>query len=199
MACSAARLDAQTTLGFDDLAATSSFAIVPDGYGGLNYSNVDYINQSYLPGSGYDLGTVSPPNAAFNAFGNVASITTQSGFLDFDSVDLTAAFIPGLSVTVDGYNTNVSSSPIYTRTVTLDTASPTLFDFDSGGDFTGVNKLVFTPAAVPAGTEFALDNFTFTPTTIGASVPEPTSLLLAAIGIAGALLLGVRRKQRAAA
>jgi hypothetical protein len=200
----AGEVRAQTTLGFDppSLPATTTFSLVPNGYGGLNWDNVYYINKNYLVGSGYDHGTVSAPNAAFNGFGNVATIVdpTAGEFFNFNSADLTAAWINGLHVRVDGFNTNVSAAPLYSTTVTVNTAGPTLFNFTTLGGFLGVNKLTFTsfvnagdPNPNPTGTEFAMDNFTYTTTNVGGT-PEPGSLVLAALGSAG-LAFGAWRKR----
>jgi hypothetical protein len=201
----AGELRAQTTLGFDPpaLPATTSFSLVPNGYGGLNWDNVYYINQNYLVGSGYDHGTVSPPDAAFNGFGNVATVVdpTAGQFFNFDSADLTSAWISGLHVRVDGFNTNISGAvPLYSTTVTVNPSAPTLFNFTTLGGFLGVNKLTFTsfvnpgdPSPNPTGTEFVMDDFKFTSTPIGGT-PEPGSFVLAALG-AGGLWLGARRKR----
>jgi PEP-CTERM motif len=199
-------LRAQATLGFDppSLPATTSFSLVPNGYGGLNWDNVYYINQNYLAGSGYDHGTVSQPDSAFNGFGTVATIVdpTAGQFFNFNSAELTAGWINGLHVRVDGFNTNISAVvPLYSTTVTVNTAGPTLFDFTTLGGFLGVNKLSFSsflnpgdPNPNPTGTEFVMDDFRYTTTPIGGGTPEPGSLALAALGSAG-LILGAWRKR----
>ncbi len=203
-ALSAGQLRAQTTLGFDppDLT-TTTFALVPNGYGGLNWDNVYFINQNYLAGSGYDHGTVSATNAAFNGFGNVAAVVDPIAgeFFNFNSVDLTSAWIAGLQVRLDGYNTNVNAAvPLYSSTVTVNPTGPTLFNFPT---FLGVNKLTFTSFVAgggpgnPAGTEFAMDDFKFTTTRIGGGTPEPGTLVLAATGVAVLALAAMGRRRRA--
>ena len=152
------------------LPSTPSFALIPDGYAGLVWTNFYYINKNYLPGTGYAAGPVSGTNAAYVGVGDAATVTEPNpatDFFDLNSVDLTAAFIPGLNVTVDGYNTNVSGSPLFTRTVSLSTTTPTLVNFGGMGDFTGINKLTLSSDPNPAGPEFAMDNLTFTPTDVG--------------------------------
>lgn len=204
---------AQTTLGFDPpaLPATTSFSLVPNGYGGLNWENVYYINRNYLAGSGYDHGTVSAPNAAFNGFGTVATVIDPvvGQFFNFASADLTSAWIPGLQVRIDGYNTSLNPvAPIRSTTVTVNPTGPTLFDFSTlGGGFNGINKLTFTsfvnssdPSPNPAGTEFVMDDFKFTTTTTGGT-PEPASLVLGVLGAAGLAVFARRSRngRRAAA
>ena len=84
--------------------------------------------------------------------------------------------------------------PLYSTTVTVNTAAPTLFDFTTLGGFLGVNKLTFTsfvnagdPNPNPTGTEFVLDEFKYTPTTIGGGTPEPASFVLGVLGAVGLL------------
>jgi hypothetical protein len=186
---------AQTTLGFDppSLPAVSTFASVPNGYGGLTWNNFDYINHSYRPRRGYDLGTVSLPNAAFNAFADVASIVAPTDYFNLDSLEFTAAFVPGLEVTLECFNTNASASPLFTANLILSNTAPTLFQFNVPDAFEGINLLRFTPTNA-AGGEFALDDFTFTTTTTIAQVPEPASIRLAATVLCGVAVEGLRKR-----
>lgn len=199
----AGELRAVTILGFDppSLPATANFASVPNGYGGLDWNNFYYINETYLAGSGYDNGTTSAPNAAFNGFGTAATITDPNAaeLFNFASAQLTAAWIAGLQIQVDGYNTHISAVvPQHTTIVTVNPTGPTLFDFSTlDGGFNLLNKLTFTAIVPggggnpnPAGTEFVMDDFRFT-TTI---VPEPSSFVLAGLGVFGVVGYMLRRR-----
>ncbi len=147
-----------TTLTFDNLPSASESPI-PNGYGGLDWSNFDYLDSSTdIPISGYSHGTVSAPNVAFNAFGEPASVSGTT--FNFIGADLTGAWNNGLAITVDGYDQNVL---VDQETVVVNTNTPTWFEFD----FNGITDLVFSSSGgVSAGydgsgTQFALDNFTY--------------------------------------
>jgi MYXO-CTERM domain-containing protein len=123
-------------------------------------------------------------------------------YVNLTSADLTSAWIPGLQVRVDGFNTNLDPLiPIRTTTVTVNPTGPTLFDFSTlGGGFNGLNKLTFTsfvsgsPIPNPTGTEFVMDDFKFSTTTTGGT-PEPGSIVLCAMGFAGLALAAWRRRR----
>jgi VCBS repeat-containing protein len=147
-----------TTLTFDNLPSAVE-GPVPNGYGGLDWSNFDYLDGSTeAPVSGYSHGTVSAPNVAFNAFAEPSSVSGTS--FNFIGADLTGAWNNGLSITVDGYDHNVL---VDQETVVVNTNSPTWYEFD----FNGITDLVFSSSGgVSAGydgsgTHFAMDNFTY--------------------------------------
>lgn len=188
-----------TVLTFDDLGyelppITSRYNVlggIPNGYGGFNWDNFDFIDGSsgLYSYTGYDNGRVSGDYVSFNDFGNPAVVSGST--FDFNSAYLTAAWNNGLSVTVEGLK---DGAILYSKTVVVDTTNPTLVNFD----YFGVDELSFTSfggvepnylISEGGGTQFALDNFTFT------SVPEPTFLpaLLAVATLSASPLL--RRKQ----
>ncbi|MBG1271205.1 PEP-CTERM sorting domain-containing protein [Nostoc sp. WHI] len=185
-----------TVLTFDDIAAISGFASIPNGYGGFNWDNFSYNNGSNgTSRTGYDNGRVSGDYVAFNGFGNPALVSDS--IFDFNSAYLTGAWNDGLSITVEGFK---SGATLYSKTVVVDTTQPTLVNFD----YFGVDELRFTSfgGVEPdylietggRGTQFALDNFTFNEK--ATSVPEPTflpALLSIATLSAGSVL---RRKQQ---
>ncbi|MBX9252529.1 PEP-CTERM sorting domain-containing protein [Desmonostoc muscorum CCALA 125] len=189
-------------LTFDDLPPTDIFdgSPIPNGYGGLNWENFYYLtSQTYGNNpSGYLNGTVSSPNVAYNAFGEPASVSTVtlgSGTFNFNSTYLTAAWNNGLSILVEGFLGGITK---YATTVTVDTTSPTLFNFD----FLGIDSLKFTSfGGVNAGYDgvgehFALDNFTYNSET----VPEPTTILgLLTVGSFGVALSRKQKQQQKAA
>lgn len=179
-----------TTLTFDDIGTGGS---IPNGYGGLNWSSVHYLNGTTYPlsPSGYYNGRVSGDYVAWNGSGGDVLSNTAAGTFDFNSTYLTAAWNNGLNIQVRGYNNGIL---LYDQTVIVDQFGPTLFVFN----YLGIDDLKFTTfGGVDAGTpgsgqQMAMDNFTFNQS---AQVPEPASLLLLGTGVAA--VMRRRRKSRA--
>ncbi len=152
-----------TTLTFDNLpppSPSSAFgetAPIPNGYGGLNWSNFFYLDSSDFPNSGYANGMVSTPYVAFNESGESASVSGTT--FNFIGADLTAAWNNGLSITVDGYD---NGALVDQKTVVVNTTAPTWFEFD----FNGVTDVVFSSSGGTnagyngLGTEFVMADFT---------------------------------------
>ncbi len=177
-----------TVLTFDDLAplSTSVDSPVPNGYGGLNWSNVSYLRSSIYGGgdTGYKGGTVSGEYVAFNSFTSFATIS--GAVFNVDSAYLAAAWNNGLTVTVQGFLSNVL---LFSQTVSnlnysqTPGATATLVNLN----FAGIDKLTFssfggTDASaqdVGSGTHFVMDNIAFT------LVPEPGTFALVGLGLAG--------------
>jgi hypothetical protein len=119
---------------------------------------------------------VSAPNVAFNASGNPAEIDSPLTNFDFLSAYFTGAWNTNLNIEVQGYrDTNL----IYDETLVVSATNPTPFTLD----YLDVNRLYFNSFGGQdagfgqgAGEEFVMDNFEF--------VPEPSSFLLAALGVA---------------
>ncbi len=69
------------TLTFDDLRGSGA-QIIPDGYGGLRWSNFFNVDTTNPFGdneaNGYTSGTVSPSRVAFTPSGRVATISAPS-------------------------------------------------------------------------------------------------------------------------
>ncbi len=149
--------DSQTTgsvnlLTFDELPTTTpgnNWAGVPDGFGGLHWNNFGVLDGLSRPVSeGYHAGVVTTPNVAFNLSGDPASFSRESPFT-LVSARLTAAFVNGLQVRVEGWNgATLSFSNLYTLTTT----NPAQIDFN----YAGVTRVTFTPT-IHSGF-FAMDN-----------------------------------------
>lgn len=170
-----------TVLTFDDIG---SAGMVPNGYGGLNWNNLIYINSTMFPNSGYFNSVVSGRHVAFNGSGLTASI--NNGSFDFNSAYFTAAFCDGLNIEVKGYN---NGDLLYNQIILVNTQAPTHFianyigiDSLQFNSFGGVDNLDLLPHSANAA-QFAMDDFTFNHSST--PVPEPSTLLLLGIGLGG--------------
>ena len=170
------------TLTFDNLPART---VIPNGYGGLNWSNFEVIDGIAEPSNGYHNGTISPNNVAFNSFGNPADLTSATPFT-LSSGYFTAAWNNGLSLEVQGF---AGASLLYDHTYILNTASPQLLSFN----FIGITDAHFissggtNPGLSGSGIQFAMDNLT-----IG-SVPEPSTMALTGLGAIAGLFFRRRK------
>ena len=156
-------------------------APIPNGYNGLNWNNFWDLNGDTYPlnPSGYQAGTVSHSNVAFNAFASPASFSSNTAF-NFNSVYLTGAWNDGLNIEVQGFN---GVNLIYDQNVTVNSTSPTLFNFN----YLNVTEVNFIPLS--SEDWFAMDNLTIN----GQGVPDGGTT----ISLLGCALLGVavlRRK-----
>ena len=139
----AAIASASQVLSFDDLT-TSCYAPITNGYAGFVWTNVWFAKGTCL-GDGYQNGTISSPNVAFNGFGEDASFNVLSGTFSLTSAYVTS--VSGTSITVKGYN---GSTLVYNKTYPVNGVTPT---------FIGFNYNDITEVYVTGG-KFALDNIT---------------------------------------
>jgi len=175
-------------LTFDDLTPTTSINVIPNGYGGLDWNLMPYVNAPIAaPLSGYNNGIVSGDYVAFSENNTLHTITSSSTF-DFNGAYLTGAWRDGLNINIKGYD---GVTLLYDTTVLANSDAPTWYLLD----YIGVDKLEFSsfggvdnPAYSGTGTQFAMDNFTFNST-----VPIPASVWLFGSGLLG--LIGVSRKK----
>jgi PEP-CTERM motif-containing protein len=180
----------QTVITFDDLSLPPVDPFIPSGYQGLSWSNFGEVNAILMSNSspGVYNGMVSPSNVAFNAGGSPAEVDAIGTNFDFLSAYLTGAWNSNLNIEVEGFR---SGTLLYETTVVVSVTSPTLFTFD----YTNIDRLYFNsyggqPAFTPVPEyNFVMDNMTVE------FVPEPSSLLLAAMG--GISLVALLRRQRA--
>ena len=142
--------DSTALLTFDDLPLGADWSVIQNGYGRLLWDNFGAFNGSTRPETeGYRTGVVSSPNVAFNLFGNPASIGSATAF-DLKSACLTAAFVDGLQIKVQGY---ARATLIYDHTYRVTTTGPTSIHFN----YRGVDQVRFIPFP---GSQFVLDNLT---------------------------------------
>lgn len=176
---------AAVTITFDDV--TNSGGAIQNGYEGLNWSNFYTLDAVQYQASGYKNDLVSLRNVAFNAYANVASISSSTAFT-MTSGFFAGAWNDGLTITLTG---TLGGHAVYTQSFVVNTTSPTFEVFNHGH----VDNVVFSssggtdnPNFRGGGTHFALDNLT-----VNGAVPEPASW---AMMIAGFALVGSAMRRR---
>jgi hypothetical protein len=174
---------------FEDLPGDLS--AIPNGYNGFNWTNMYVLDgsQPVLANSGYDHGSVSGVNVAYNGFGDPGHAITISGDpFNFIGAYFTGAWNNGLSITVNGYNNGALQN---TSTFTVSTLAPSY----QALNYANIDELKFSSTGgvdggfVGFGTHFAMDDFTFSP------VPEPSTLVLCLSGLVGWWLSCVRQEK----
>jgi hypothetical protein len=197
------------TINFDDLStsppsSTDPLCPVPmltNGYHGFNWNNFFVVKGSQyhdpflhldtyciVPG-GFRFGVVSPPNVAFNGYGDPASVSNANSFT-FNSVYMTAAWNDGLDVLVQGY---VGLYPFYSQLLVVNTSPAKQYVFN----WTGVDKVSFTSSGgTPAGYLGSGEHIVFDDLTVSNVTPEPQTLLLLATGLTGIGAVIRRRRQK---
>jgi hypothetical protein len=134
------------------------------------------VRADAYPGSGFEAGTVSPSNTAFNRYGATATISTASGnAFEYTGAYFTSAWIEQ-EIAFEGWR---DGQPRFASSAyTLDTAAPRWIQLD----WAGIDTLVIYNSGP---TQWAMDEFT---------VPEPGSPALMGAALAG--LLFARRRKR---
>jgi hypothetical protein len=182
----------QTVVTFDDLPNSTTGTFITSPYQGLTWSNFCFANAilgaSKLGTNGYYYGMVSPSNVAFNGGGYPAEIDSPGTNFNFLSAYLTGAWNSNLNIEVQAFR---DANLVYDETKVVSATSPTLFTFD----YLDIDRLYFNsyggqPAFTPISeSHFVMDNFEFE------FVPEPSSLLLTALGVV--TLCAVLKRKRA--
>lgn len=181
---------ASTVLTFDDVTTNTFETLIPDGYGGLKWTNFYVLNGPLrYPGSGYVNGTVSGDYVALNGYADMAAISGP--VFDFEGAYLTAAWNNGLTVNVKGYS---GATLLYDTTVNPLYSAPTWYEFDYRGvervELSSFGGIDADPTDIGGGEHFAMDDFTFT------VVPIPPAVWLFGTGLLW--LIGISRTTRPA-
>ncbi len=158
------------TLSFDDLHGSGT---IPDGYGGLNWSNFFYLDTTnpfgHNEANGFTSGTVSPPTVAYDNGGSVAMISGPS--FTFSASSFTAAWKNDLEISVTGYagGRQVGQSLFF---VNPGYPSFEVFDFGPVDQVTFASSGGVLAGLTGTGSQFAMDNMVINlPEPAGASLP----------------------------
>ena len=182
-----------TILTFDDLVGDLSS--VPEGYGGFDWNNATKIavikktfkDSGEFLNSGYVHGAVSGANTVFNWNGGRLSYIDWMGVgtFDFNGAYWASAW-EAQNLTFKGYK---GGQEVYrSGSYAITTQAPLWIELN----WAGIDRLEIVNDYSGNGfAHWAMDNFTFNQ---AASVPEPTTLALLGIGLAG---MGFKRRQRA--
>ena len=152
---------------FDDYT-TGDFTKIIDSYHGFTWNNMYVVRGAYQSGTGYERGVVSGDYAAFNGFGDDASMLLSSDTeFDFNGAYFTGA-LRNVAVTISGFR---NGAVVYQETIGASNDVATWFDLN----MLNIDQLSFSSK----NSQFVMDNFTYNRTT---SVPEPGTLSLLLVG-----------------
>jgi hypothetical protein len=173
-----------TVLSFDDLVGDQQPIL--NGYGGLQWNNMYFLNGSNYQYTGYYNGIVSPNNVAFNGIGDPAAVSDS--VFTFNGAWFTAAWNDGLTVQATGYRLGTQ---LFQKSIVIDTQTPVWFE----AQFAGIDTLTFSSSGGTnhgyggSGTHFAMDDFTY-----NSPVPLPAAGWLFGSALTGLALRFKRRR-----
>jgi len=187
-----------TTLDFESVGQAGDEAVIPNEYGGFDWSNFLVIDgeDEYpeYPGNGYVNGTVSGDFVAFNRRSQpIASITRDSTF-NFIGAAFTAAWNEDLLVDVKGY---LDGALLYSTTLTLSTQlyADLLFNWSGIDELTFFSYGGFDQLGYGGGRQFVIDDLQYTNVV---ATPIPAALPLFATAMLGLGVMARRRSRKQA-
>jgi len=149
-----------SSIGFDDVTTTTnSSALIPNGYHGLNWDNVELNHRSRLPGAGYEYGIVSGDFAAFNADGEPCSISSATPF-SVAGFQATGAYMKYMNVLIESFDLLGTQIGSFATTLGHPRDGPNFIDLRREGTFEGLFKLKITTsggADADLGFDFCTD------------------------------------------
>ena len=173
----AARLLANAAvIHFDDLPGDETLPIAA-GYAGFDWTNMGTVRVDAYAGSGFEAGTVSGDNVAYNWYGAPATVASSDGSaFAFTGAYFTSAWVEQ-EISFEGWRNGqqLFASGAYT----LATTAPGWIRLD----WAGIDTLVIYNSSP---TPWAMDEFT---------VPEPGALALVGMSFVG--LMAARRRRKA--
>ncbi len=169
-------------IGFDDLPPPSSSGLVPFTYAGLSRLNAGYVSETSMPGTNYEFGVVSAPNAAFNSSGLTASFSSTSGTFDLNSAFFLGQVTFTSVVTVTGFLDRIQ---VQQKVFSVLGSIPIEETFN----WAGLDEVRFKGDSF----NIILDNLDVT---ISSAVPEPSTWAMLILGFAGVGFLAYRRRNK---
>jgi len=144
---------------------TPPAGLIPNGYKGLNWSDVGVTNPSLgASGNGYLASMISSPKVAYNGYGLQMSFSTPDGSKFTWSAYITSIYRDGMNIDITGSN---QGNVAYQATITPSATSPTPYTFNQ----TPVDTVTFSasggtlhPGYVDPYNQptFGMDNLTIT-------------------------------------
>ena len=175
LAAAACALANATVIHFDDLSGDETLPIAA-GYAGFDWINMGTVRADAYPGSGFEAGTVSGDNVAYNWYGAPATVASSDGSaFAFTGAYFTSAWADQ-EISFEGWRNG--QQLFASGATTLETTAPTWIQLD----WAGIDTLVIYNSSP---TQWAMDEFT---------VPEPGSLALVGTSLLG--LMAARRRRR---